>query len=358
VVQNNGATALDGRFFYVAQSKAGVLAQGCGESPDAFADKFENAKLAWLDYKVENFERDILGAATRFGFSERLVKTVLKGHGAGYEDYENELGFKIPAISIDGLDVSVNPVLFLVRENLVVTIHGGAVHRFTRFRRYAEAYMRKIPHKLTAKDRLTLLVTRLLDENNGSNFDHLREIEDQGDEMSRLMMNMETPRTQLGGEIYKMKHALITYLNALWDTIDALNSLRYGDAELLTDDAKILTRIDLLVSDVNRQIELSEHMSEVLASGLEVLQSIYNNQLQILNNRMAFAIVYLTIIGTAVLVPNTIATILSNSAFAMTPNDRGWYIALIVGSTVISTFFAYWWAKRQDWFSKAKAKNQ
>lgn len=354
----SGTVPLDGRFFFAAQSKTGSLTQGCGDSPDKFEGKFENARLAWVDYKVEDFRRDAAKAAVRFGFSERLVKALLKGRDSGYEDYETELGVKIPAVSVDGLEVFLNPVMLLVRKNLIVTIHGGEVHRFTRFRRYAESYLRKIPHKSPAKDRVTLMLVRLMDENNGSNFDHLREIEEQGDEMSKLMMNMETPRHLLGGEIYKMKHALITYLNALWDTIDVLSSLRYGDAVLITDDPKMLNRVDLLVSDVNRQIELSEHMSEVLASGLEVLQSIYNNQLQILNNRMAFAMTYLTIIGTAVLVPNTIATVLSNPAFSMSVKDEGWYIGLIFGSTIISVLFTYWWIRRQDWFARAKSKSQ
>lgn len=119
-----------------------------------------------------------------------------------------------------------------------------------------------------------------------------------------------------------MKHALITYLNALWETVDVIHDVRYGDAELLTDEPDLLHRVGLLVEDVERQIGLAEHLSEVLASGLEVLQSIYNNQLQVLNNRMALIMTYLPILGTAVLVPNTLATIFGNSAFAMTPEDR------------------------------------
>ena len=88
-----------------------------------------------------------------------------------------------------------------------------------------------------------------------------------------------------------------------------VNSLRYGDADTITDNQKVLNKIGLLADDLNRQISLSEHMSEVLASGLEVLQSLYNNQLQILNNRMSLTMTWLTILGTAVLVPNTLATI-------------------------------------------------
>src|SRR3989338_9746880 len=107
-----------------------------------------------------------------------------------------------------------------------------------------------------------------------------------------------------------MKHALIVYLGSLWSTLDVLNSLRYGDPLLLTDEDRLLDQLDALSSEVNTHIVLAEHLSEVLASGLEVLQSIYNNQLQVLNNKLAMVVTYLTIIGTAVLVPNTIATVM------------------------------------------------
>ena len=103
-----------------------------------------------------------------------------------------------------------------------------------------------------------------------------------------------------------MKHALITYMNALWDSVDVLHALRYGDAELITNEDKILDMISVMTDEVKSQIGLAEHMSEVLASGLEVMQTIYNNQLQTINNRFSLVITYLTIVGTAVLVPNTI----------------------------------------------------
>ncbi|MEM2949136.1 MAG: CorA family divalent cation transporter, partial [Candidatus Bilamarchaeaceae archaeon] len=117
----------------------------------------------------------------------------------------------------------------------------------------------------------------------------------------------------------------------------------------LTDDPKLLERIGALVTEVNNHIGVAEHLSEVLASGLEVLQSIYNNQLQILNNRLAILVAYLTIIGTAVLVPNTLATVLSNPAYGMGPADAGWYSALLVISTIVAIIVAYVWVKKAGW---------
>jgi magnesium transporter len=102
-------------------------------------------------------------------------------------------------------------------------------------------------------------------------------------------------------------------------------------------------RLGGICAEVNNQIGLAEHMSEVLASGLEVIQSIYNNQLQILNNKLALLVAYLTVLGTAFLVPNTIATAMGSGAFSLTPADQGWYTALLVGSMVIATIGSYLW---------------
>ena len=40
-----------------------------------------------------------------------------------------------------------------------------------------------------------------------------------------------------------MKHALLKYLSALWGTGDISSSLRYGDADLISDTPLILDRI-------------------------------------------------------------------------------------------------------------------
>ena len=61
---------------------------------------------------------------------------------------------------------------------------------------------------------------------------------------------------------------------------------------------------------------------------------------------------FLTIIGTAVLVPNTLATIFSSTIFDLGPEDRGWYVAMLVLSTAISTIAAYWWVKKKGWLPR------
>jgi magnesium transporter len=323
-----------------------------GTEPSDFRDIINSSTVSWIDYATTDLEHDLETKAAQVGFSNALVSSLKGDSCSAYEDLESELGIKLPAVKVKQFNVTMNPLIILVRENLIFTIHNVEVLRLRIFSRYAETFFKKISFESPIKDRLSIVLSRIIDENNNANFDHLRQIEEQGDELSKELMDTDIPPKRLGPHIYEMKHALIAYLSALWATVDVLNSIRYGDAELLTDDSKILQNYTILVTDVNQQISLAEHLSDVLASGLEVLQSIYNNQLQSLNNRMALVTAYLTILGTAALVPNTIATILSSSAFQMGPKDIGWYIVLLVGSTLIATFASYRWAKKRGLLPK------
>ncbi len=318
-----------------------------GDNPHDFIPFLKDSFAAWLNFPVKDVNIDAEIIAMSLGFSSSLVPTLLSNYLSAYEDRDTELGLMLPAVTVKKFEVLISPILILIRKDVILTIHDDKVDRLVRFSRYADAFMRKIRPNLLQQDKLTIILTRIIDVNITRNFDHLREIETRGDELSRILLDPMTPRGMIAPEIYNMKHALISYLETLWATLDVVNSLRHGDAELLTDSPKLLARLGILSDDVNRHIALSEHMSEVLASGLEVLQSIYNNQLQVLNNRLALVVAWLTLLGTAVLVPNTIATVFSNPAFEMGADDVGWYSTLLIVSTIISTLAAYWWIKKK-----------
>ncbi len=341
---NNGKEQqlFEGRGFCAALYENGETKRKESDKVRDFCPIIKEATVAWIDYVVNDFEKESFEVAEALGFTEQLVNSITKCSRSGYEDFENEVAILIPAIRVSGFEVHIDPLFIFIRQNMILTMHTKETRRFFRLRRYAETLLRKLPQGLLQNDKITLLLIRIIDENNARNFDHLREIEEQGDKMSEDLANPKTPRDVLGPKIHQMKHALITYLGGLWATVDALNSIRYGDPDLLTDDSKILDRLSGLVGELHSQIGLGEHMSEVLASGLEVLQSIYNNQLQILNNRLALLAGYLAIFGTALLVPNTIATVLGNPMFDLTDKDIYWYLSLIVISTVVATIFAWW----------------
>lgn len=343
--------------FYVSLSKEGITTKAESDNVSEIVGHLKEDALEWMDFTVENIHEDSFFIATSLKFSLQLVASVLSDRYSSYEDLDAELGLMVPAVRVERFDVRVYPLLIFIRKNLIVTIHPKEVVRLQKIYRYADIFMKKIRQDLPWNDKLSILLTRIIDENNQKNFNGLRMIEEEGDYLGKFLVDPKSSREKIGQDIYTMKHALITYLNTLWASWDVINSLRYGDAETITDNQKLLQRVGILGDDISRQISLAEHMSEVLASGLEVLQSIYNNQLQILNNRLALMVGYLTIIGTALLVPNTIATVAGNPMFPFRTTDVPIYLTVIIGSTIVATIVAWWAVKRYGLLPKHPDEN-
>lgn len=340
-------------WFCAALMPDGRIIRQEASSPEGFTNILNEASVGWVDYSAVDFDSEAPAAAQMFGFSKGLVTPIVCEPTINYQDLDTEMALRLPAVRVDQFDVKVYPVLVLLTRNYLMTVHTSQTDvRFGRLRRYSGTMLKRISPELSLPDKLTMLVIRIIDENNDSNFQYLRRIEEHGDELNRDLSNPTTPRELLGPKIYSMKHALIAYMDALWESADVINSLRFGDADLLSDDQRLLDRVGLLTANVGRQIGLAEHMSEVLASGLEVMQTIYNNQLQVLNNRLSTVTAWLTVLGTAVLVPNTLATIFSNSAFDMGPEDIWWYVIVLVLSTALSTWAAFSWVRRRGLIPK------
>jgi magnesium transporter len=249
-------------------------------------------------------------------------------------------------MEVNGFDVTINKLIILVRSNLVVTLHSTNVSRFINMRRYGYSIIKKLSEARSQERRVTLLLIRIVNENDMRNFDHIREMEIESDIFSKELINPNTKRELIGRKIYQMKHALIACLGGLWATIDALNSIRYGDAKMLSDDPQMLNMVIEEIDRVTSMIGLTEKLSDVLSSGIEAVQAVYSNQLQIMNNKLTMIIGWLTLIGTAFYVPNTIASIAANGMFGFTSNDVLPYMALVFGSTVGSVFFMYWLIKQ------------
>jgi magnesium transporter len=348
------------RWFCVGLDTSGKTFKQEAESSTAFLDTVNCSTIAWVDYITDDASKDLPQVAAQMGFSEGFVSYLCSGSQLNYQDFDTEMFMRLPSIQIRGNDVKAYPLMILIKKNMVFTMHGRLVDkRFIRLRRYSETILRRVPRNVDLKDKLTILLARIIDANNDSNFRHLRVIEEFGDELNRDLMDPDTDKSQLGPKIYEMKHALIIYMDALWESVDVLQAIRYGDAELLSDKENVLNQVSIMVDQVKSQLGLSEHMSEVLASGIEATQAIYNNQLTIannqltiLNNRFAQLAAYLAIIGTAVLIPNTIATVLGNSVWVYGPEDLWWYLLLMVSATGGGCISMWYWIHKRGLLPK------
>ncbi len=358
--------------------------------------QLSHAHIAWIDFIVEDFDKDAAECATKAGFTDQLVKRLLVNVSGNYEDHDTELGLLLPAIHVEGYDCNVEPLLILMRDNLILTMHTHKRSRFYQMRRYGEVYLRKLPKKIKTVDMVSLILVRIIDENNSWNFKQLQEMNEKTEDLTMDLKDPNAVPPHVGDQVYQMKKGLLHYLSALWGTADTLSSLRYGDADLITDMPLMQERVVALQNEVHQQLSLAEHLSDVLASGLESLKSIYNNQLQdrnntladinnkmqernnllqernnqlqdlnntlseknnqlseknnILtaqNNRLTLLGAFLAILGAGFVVPNTIATVMSQTnIFVFSPKDMTWYLSLIVTSTAITLYLVYWWVRR------------
>ncbi|MBI2660439.1 magnesium transporter CorA [Candidatus Woesearchaeota archaeon] len=324
--------------FCVAMLRNGSTVKIEGNA-DEFLPTLKDADFAWINVQVSDLENEGGKTASMLGFNPLIINELAKQRFSGYDDHTTELGLLLPAVRVTELEVEINKLIILMKNNLIVTIHGEHVTRLVKFARYAVTFFKKVPKNLDDIDKISLVLIRILDENNERNFDGIRAIQEQGEEISKYLIETTGFRKELGSDIYKMKHALISYLEALWATLDVVHYLRYGDAEIITDDPIILQKVGMLSTDLTRQISISEQMSTVLASGLEVLQSIYNNQLQILNNRMSLIAVWMGVLGAAFIVPNTIATVFGTPI----AEHVEWrtQVTILVFSTIASGLLAY-----------------
>jgi magnesium transporter len=320
----------------------GTIERMVDQPLDEYFAAVQKASMVWIDCSTTEDEKGIEQIAQSAGFSKIPIPKLTTGFYSAYEDYDTELGIMLPSVTVKTETMSVHPLFVLIRENIVITIHSDKINRLLRLSRYAPQFFKRISTE-NIPDKITLMLERIIDENNDRNFEYLREIEMHGDAISKSLIEENLAKRKIAHDIYRMKHVLIDYLNVLWATKDVVDSLRYGDADLITNDEKLLGRIGILSDNIDRHIELSEQMSNVLSSGLEVMQSIYNNQLQNLNNRFALVTAYLTVLGTAFLVPNTIATIAGSGVMRGTMAAQWWYVPLLIGSTVIATLVSFLW---------------
>ena len=319
---------------------------------EEYLTAIRDSSIAWIDYSTKDDDKEIEQIAHSARFSKIPIPKLTTGFYSAYEDYDTELGIMLPSVTVKREKMTVHPLFVLIRENFILTVHNEEINRLLRFSRYAQQFFKRISSETTV-DKITLMLERIIDENNDRNFEYLREIEMHGDAISKSLIEERVAKRKIAHDIYRMKHVLIDYLNVLWATKDVVDSLRYGDADLITNDEKLLGRIGILSDNIDRHIELSEQMSNVLSSGLEVMQSIYNNQLQSLNNRFALVTAYLTVLGTAFLVPNTIATIAGSGVMNGEMAAQWWYLPLLAVSTVVATLASFlWvvhvWKKRDD----------
>ena len=221
---------------------------------EEYITAIREASIAWIDFTTKEDDKEIEAIAQAASFTRIPIPKLTTGFYSAYEDYDTELGIMLPSATVRVEKMTVHPLFVLIRDNFILTVHCDEINRLLRFSRYAPQFFKKIAEEPPV-DKITLVLERIIDENNDRNFEYLREIEMHGDAISKSLIEEKLAKKRIAHDIYNMKHVLIDYLNVLWATKDVIDSLRYGDADLITNNEKLLGRIGILSDNIDRHIE-------------------------------------------------------------------------------------------------------
>jgi len=118
---------------------------------------------------------------------------------------------------------------------------------------------------------------------------------------------------------------------------------------MISDDDDILEKFEVVLATLDRQIQMAENVLEVISTGITAINTESSNQLTKL-------IVWLTVAATAVLVPNTLATVFGIPDLQI---SYIWVIPILIIATGISVVVTYRWTKQYRVlpFGRQKLKN-
>ena len=322
-------------------SMAGIAEQGVPYKKENIkleeaAQTLSIGNLTWIECVVD----DIVDETPKI--LEKLdikmdPKVLLSGYVTAYEDVGDTLGIMLPFIVTGDSRTQTSPILIFMKKDLIVTIHDDYGGKITKLYNYSNSLMRKLPKEPDQwADRQTILLFRLMDEVSETNFSSLRTIVEQAEQLEIDLAGSRQSDRDVGYELSNMKRSLLTFLNAVWATHDTVRNVKFGDPDMLTDDDDILEKFEVILGRLDRQIQMAENVMEVISTGVTIIQTETSNQLTKL-------IVWLTVAATAVLVPNTIATIFGIPDLQI---SWTWVIPILAASTFISVIITYRWTKQ------------
>jgi magnesium transporter len=293
--------------------------------------------LTWIECVVDNIIEETPQILDKLGVTLDSSQ-LLSGYVSNYEDRGDTLGLMIPFVVPGNNKTETAPLLIFIKKDLIVTIHDDYGGKITRLYSYAATLLRKLPKEPDHwADRQTLLLARIIDEISEANFSILRLIVERVEQFEIDLAGSRQVTRDISLELSNMKTSLLTFLNAIWATYDTVHNLKYGDADMISDDEPILAKFEVILGRLDRQIQMSENVMQMVATGVNVIQTEVTNKVTIL-------IIWWTVAGTAELVPNTIATV-----FGLYPAHEAQFwpiVGAIMVSAGLATAVAYFYVRR------------
>jgi len=210
----------------------------------------------------------------------------LAGYLSNYKDKNNILGLILPIVRVEKGEVNTTPLIIYLTKSRLISIRDEYTEHLLRFSQYSDTFMQNLSIGGAWQNLQTFPLARVIDEIAERNFKSLQAIIEQAELIQLELARSETPQKKLSLKIFNIKQSVLTFLNAMWTIHDVVHSLRYGDSDRISDDSDVLVKFDIILADLDRQLSMAEHMLEVLAGGMFVLQTRFQASLQSVSNRM------------------------------------------------------------------------
>ena len=110
------------QWFCVAVAPDGSIFKGDSETPAQFVETVGKSVIAWIDYWTDSYDRDAAVAAAKLGFSDALVSSLAVESRTTYQDFDTEMGMRLPSVQVRGFEVEPYPLLILIRHGFIQCI--------------------------------------------------------------------------------------------------------------------------------------------------------------------------------------------------------------------------------------------
>ncbi len=191
-------------------------------------------------------------------------------------------------------------------------------------------------------DKPSYVVYSILDEISATYFEYLERVEDQTRDIEEKMIERADKASMK--ELFLLKSDLITFNKLLWYERGALFSLKKLDALYMTKEFKEM--VDDVHDDITRQIDIVETFREVLSDALDAYLSTVSNTINSSIKRLTVIVLYLTVISTILVFPNTVATVFGIPVIGSNVNPY-----FVIGLLAVSTIIPAVWLLRKQWLA-------
>jgi len=274
-------------------------------------------RFSWIECYVDKVEDDSLDIINKFTpeskyMEESQFRQLFDTVESDYHDYKYAVGLKFTIALIEKERIRRLYFLVILARNMILTIHCTERSPTRIFEDTSQELLQKTFEDVFKKstdvvnDARTLILARIIDDIAGINFGALRAITQKADNLEKNLKNKS--EVEMYKELTRIRKYLLRFHEAMWSIYDAVYQLRHGDAKVISDQRSILNEFNNLQTRITSQIHMSENVIHLVATGFNVVQARSTSEVSI-------HIILLTVLGTIVLVPNTIATVFGELEF-------------------------------------------